>query len=69
MGKRNFYQSNIEEPVNENETPVEVIEETKAEEVKIEEPKKEEPKVEVKPAEPVKPVKKEEPVKRRTATI
>ena len=70
MGKRNFYQSNIEEPSNATEEPImdaPVTEEVK-EKAPVDEPKKEEPKVEVKPAEPVKPIKKEEKAK-KTATL
>lgn len=75
MGKRNFYQSNIEEPSNATEEPImdtpvteEVKEEAPVVETVVDEPKKEEPKIEVKPAEPVKPIKKEEKAK-KTATL
>ena len=69
MGKRNFYQSNIEEPSNAIDPVTEEVEETPVVTTVVDEPKKEEPKVEVKPVE-IKPIKKEEPtIKRRTVTL
>lgn len=73
MGKRNFYQSNIEEPSNALDSATEEVKDTPAIDpvvaTVVDEPKKEEPKVEVKPVE-TKPIKKEEPtIKRRTVSL